>query len=174
MTKVTTTTKAPRRPRRSPGEGSVFKDGDGYRAQLRLDDETVLRQRGRTKSEARAKLERAKAKLAFGLPVGSTEAVGPYLEWWLTMAKAKVGTGVGEMSPNTWDNYAWALGIAGEALQKYRLSELEPEHVEALLARLARDGMSRQASYGSRRTSARPSRRRFAAGRFLATWPSWR
>ena len=64
MTKATTT----RRPRRSPGEGSVFPEGDGFRAKLSLPDGRVLRQRGKTKAEARAKLDKARANVTLGIP----------------------------------------------------------------------------------------------------------
>ena len=55
-----------------------------------------------------------------------------------------VGTADGDMSLNTWLNYRWALSPAIETLGTRRLAELEPEHVEALLARLAREGKSRR------------------------------
>ena len=139
MTKVTTT----RRPRRSPGEGSVFREGDGFRAKLTLPDGRVLRQRGKTKAEARAKLDKARASVTLGIPVGSTEHVGAFLEWWLDVQEAKVGTGQGDLSLNTWLNFKWALGPVIETLGKYRLAELEPEHVEGLLAKLAREGKAR-------------------------------
>ena len=55
-----------------------------------------------------------------------------------------MGTADGDMSLNTWLNYRWALSPAIEMLGTRRLAELEPEHVEALLARLAREGKSRR------------------------------
>ena len=55
-----------------------------------------------------------------------------------------MGTGAGDISPNTLDNYRWALGLASSALGKYRLMDLEPDDVEkSLLKALAKKGMSR-------------------------------
>ena len=141
MTKATTTSTP--RPRRTKGEGTVYQEGDGFRAKLTLADGTVLRWRGRTRAEVRAKLDQARAAVTLGLPLGSTETLGPYLEWWLGVQEAKVGSGPGEMSPNTFDNYRWALGLASAVLGKYRLMDLEPEDVEKRLRRLAKAGMSR-------------------------------
>ncbi len=69
--------------------------------------------------------------------------MGAFLEWWLDVQEAKVGTGQGDLSLNTWLNFKWALGPVIETLGKYRLAELEPEHVEGLLAKLAREGKAR-------------------------------
>jgi integrase len=84
-----------------------------------------------------------RARAGLGLSQPSGESLESFLNWWLDMQEAKVGTGPGDKSPNTVINYRWALGPIIDALGSRRLRDLEPEHVELVLARLAGAGKAR-------------------------------
>jgi integrase len=127
--------------RRIAGEGSIYPEGNGFRAAITLPDGTVVRRRGKTRPEVLAKLDAVRAEVKKGFR--STDTLGPFLEWWLDVAEAKVGTGDGDKSLNTLINYRWALGPVIDQLGGIKVLELQPEHVERLLARLARAGMAR-------------------------------
>jgi integrase len=79
-----------------------------------------------------------------GLPVASGESVGDYLAWWLGVQKDKVGTNDRDMSINTWLNYEWALKPILAVHSQRLLRDLEPEHVEMTLAKMAREGKARR------------------------------
>jgi len=131
--------------RRVAGEGSIYPDGSGYRGAITLADGTIVKRRGRTRAEVADKLKAVREDLARGLAVRkATETLGPYLEWWLEVQAAKVGTGHGDKSPNTLLNYRWALRPVIEALGDIKLRDLEPEDVEGLLARMAAQGAARE------------------------------
>lgn len=131
--------------RRGNGEGSIYFDNSKgvYRGAVSLADGRRRRVQANTHAECVERLAELQGKAVAGLPVGSTELVGPYLEWWLGVQEAKVGTAEGDLSWNTWANYRWALRPVIEAHGKKRLRDLEPEHIEVVLARMARDGSSR-------------------------------
>jgi integrase len=136
----------PKRSRRFDGHGTVYKDGDAWRAALRLGDGRRILRRALSEEEAYVELDRMKAAhgLGLGLGVPSADLVSGYLEWWLEMQAAKVGTDDHGMSHNTWLNYKWALGPIMDAHGGRRLRDLEPEHVEVVLARLAIEGKARR------------------------------
>lgn len=127
--------------RRIAGEGSIYAERNGYRAAVTLPNGTVLRRRGKTAEEALAKLDAVRGEVARGLR--STDTLGGFVEWWLDVQEAKVGTGDGDMSLNTFLNYRWALGPVVDQLGDVKLIDVEPEDVERLLARLARRKMAR-------------------------------
>jgi integrase len=133
-----------RRGRRFDGEGTVYQEGETWRAALRLGDGRRIRRRAGSEAEAYGQLEQMRAAHGLGLSVPSADQLGGYLEWWLEMQSAKVGTDDRDMSVNTLLNYRWALGPVIEAHGGRRLRDLEPEHVEMVLARMAREGKSRR------------------------------
>ena len=100
--------------------------------------------RAGTEAAAYAELEKMRTAHGLGLDEPSADQLGVYLDWWLEMQAAKVGTVDRDMSPNTLVNYRWALGPIIAAHGGRRLRDLEPEHVEMVLARLAREGKSRR------------------------------
>lgn len=128
--------------RRSAGEGSIYREGNGYRAAITLPDGAVVRRRGKTRAEVRAKLDEVRAEMAAGLR--STQHLGPFLEWWLKIQERKVGVGDDDMSLNTFLNYRWALAPMIEAIGAKRITDLEPEDIEAVVDGLAERGMSRE------------------------------
>jgi integrase len=133
-----------RRGRRFDGEGTVYREGDWWRAALRLGDGRRIRRRAASEAEAYAELEQMRAAHGLGLAVPSGDQLGGYLEWWLQMQAAKVGTDDRDMSVNTYLNYRWALGPVIKAHGGRRLRDLEPEHVEMVLARMAAEGRARR------------------------------
>jgi integrase len=133
-----------RRGRRFDGEGTVYQDGDYWRAALRLGDGRRIRRRAATEADAYAELDRMRTAHGLGLAVPSGDQVGGYLEWWLAMQEAKVGTDDRDMSLNTLVNYRWALKPVIATHAGRRLRDLEPEHVEMVLARMAKEGKARR------------------------------
>ena len=140
MAKVTTSP-----PKRTNGDGSIYEDKvkGGWRVMLKTPSGERLTARVRgTRADAQAKLNEFHAQAATGVPVGSAEFVKDYLEYWLTVQEAKVPAG--DKDWKTVTNYRWALRPVIEQLGGKRLRELEPEHVDLLLARLAAAGMARR------------------------------
>lgn len=120
------------KPKRRPyGEGSVAnkprKDGL-YRAALVLPNGRRRYFYGRTKTEARRKLNDAKAQLAQGLPVAATVRVSRFLETWLEeVAKQKV-------RPRTYDHYElYVHHYLIPELGGYKLGQLHPAHIQTFL-----------------------------------------
>jgi integrase len=135
---------SPRRRRRFDGEGTVYQDGDTWRAALRLGDGRRIRRRAQSEADAYGQLERMRAAHGLGLAIPAGDTVSAYLEWWLAIQEAKVGTDDRDLSVNTLTNYRWALGPIIAAHGGRRLRELEPEHVEMVLARMAHEGKARR------------------------------
>jgi integrase len=133
-----------RRGRRFDGEGTVYRDGDTWRAALRLGDGRRVRRRATSEADGYAQLEEMRTAHGLGLGVPGADTVGEYLEWWLEMQAAKVGTDDRDMSVNTFTNYRWALRPVIDAYAGRRLRDLEPEHVEMVLVRMAKQGSARR------------------------------
>jgi integrase len=130
--------------KRANREGSIYRErstGD-WRGAVTLADGSRRRIRGRTKAEAKAKVDELRGLQAAGLPVGSTDRLDGFARWWLGTLDAKAVSG--QKSTNTVDNSRWALETwVVPALGARRLIDLEPEDVENLLAKMATGGMSR-------------------------------
>jgi integrase len=134
--------------RRSPGEGTVFfeADRDRWVGVVDLGSDGGRRRRakvtGRTKSEALRKLRELRRRAEDGLPVGDGGLTfGAFLDRWLAdvlPARGRVN------STNTVANYRWAVERhLKPALGAKRLRALTPDDVEALLRRLADQGLAR-------------------------------
>ncbi len=95
---------------------------------------------GREKSEAKDKLDDALRKIKEGVPVGSAlETVADVLRYWLErgLDRKKI------KSQNTVDRLTWAVEKQLiPAIGAYRIRELECEHVEDMLTKMAGNGMS--------------------------------
>lgn len=133
--------------RRSYGEGSLYRRasdgrwigaveypaGDGRRHRRTVS--------GRTRREATERLRELRSALAAGLPpVDRRITVGQFLERWLTEVLA-----ARDLSPNTLDNYAWAVrNHIVPALGGRRLVELSPVEVGRFLRQ------KRDQGYGGR------------------------
>lgn len=126
--------------KRTPGSGSVFKDGKGvwrFRKDLGRDPATgrrrVLEAKGRTKAEAR---ERFKAKLdelerTGLLPGGKSPYLADYVERWLDDYRTRV-------KPTTYRTRAGRLKACCEVIGHVRLKDLTPEHVRGCMRTLGR------------------------------------
>ncbi|WP_298048795.1 site-specific integrase [uncultured Bifidobacterium sp.] len=126
--------------KRTPGSGSVFKDGKGvwrFRKDLGRDPATgrrrVLEAKGRTKAEAR---ERFKAKLdelerTGLLPGGKSPYLADYVERWLDDYRTRV-------KPTTYRTRAGRLKACCEVIGHVRLKDLTPEHVRGCMRALGR------------------------------------
>lgn len=126
--------------KRTPGSGSVFKDGKGvwrFRKDLGRDPATgrrrVLEAKGRTKAEAR---ERFKAKLdelerTGLLPGGKSPYLADYVERWLADYRTRV-------KPTTYRTRAGRLKACCEVIGHVRLKDLTPEHVRGCMRALGR------------------------------------
>lgn len=121
------------------GEGSVYKErvrrtADGitrydsvWRGEIVLDG-TRRRVSGKSRSEALGKLDKLRATVNAGLPLGDDIRLGAFLDWYTR----KIVAG---KHPNTQSNYTWAFKQL-EPLRGKRLRELTPNDVEALLEQL--------------------------------------
>jgi len=137
---------AQRNRKRGNGEGSIYLDKARlvYRAAFTLADGKRVSVRAPTRKEASEKLIELQARAHDGLPVGPTDTLGDYIKWWLGVQGDHVGTEADDISPNTFENYCWALRPVIEALSSKRLRELRPHDVETVLTKLARAGKSRR------------------------------
>lgn len=128
---------------RGNNEGSIYfaKTQGLYRAAVTLPDGRRRVVSAKTRKECNAKLVNLQAKLAAGVPVGDTDRVSPFLTWWLGTLEAKATAK--KKSVNTIDNARWAVDHwIVPAHGRKKLRELEPEHVESLLAAMATAGLS--------------------------------
>ena len=142
MTKRT----AVRRPKRSNGEGTISLDSKTgrYRIAVTTGDPTNPRlyARADTQPEAITKLRELQAEVGSGAPVGSNDSLAEWLDYWLSVERKAVERG--EKDWKTLDNYRWACRHLKPApLGTKTLRELQPEHVELALQRLADAGLSR-------------------------------
>ena len=131
--------------RRGQNEGSVYLDSRTglYRGALTMPDGRRRYVAGKTKTAVREKLKAIDRKVAVGLPAEDGDRLSGFLDWWLKTLEAKARTGA--RSVNTVDNAKWAAETwIKPELGTKRLRELTPEHVEALLAKMAAAGRSRR------------------------------
>lgn len=132
---------APRRNRRSPGEGTISQRKDGrWQASLQIDGRrrTVY---GRTRAEAAARLQELKAAAlqAGTLPDPGGRTLGDLLNAWLD---AKAPT----VKARTLADYRYTCDTyVRPTLGSLPLARIGAEHVERLLVRLQGDGRGRTA-----------------------------
>lgn len=117
--------------KRTPGSGSVFKDGKGvwrFRKDLGKDPATgkrrILEARGRTKAEARARFEAKLAALERTglLPGGMSPYLADYAERWLADYRTRV-------KPTTYRTRAGRIKACTDVIGHVRLKDLTPEHI---------------------------------------------
>jgi integrase len=131
--------------KRGNNEGSVYFDASvgRYRAAVSLPSGRRRTVSGRTRAECASKLTQLQARLSAGLPIESSDQLSIFLDWWISSLEARAATET--RSVNTVDNARWAVEkwikpyVGG-----HRLRDLEPEHVEMLLAAMAAAGKSRR------------------------------
>jgi hypothetical protein len=131
--------------RRGNGEGTIyFVPSKGlYRAAVTMPDGTRKYVGGKTRKAAAEKLTKLQHEVQERLPTASGDRLGPFLQQWLESLEAKATAEA--RSVNTVDNARWAVETWIEpTLGAKRMRDLEPEHVEALLAKMAKAGRSRR------------------------------
>jgi len=131
--------------RRGNREGTIYFSARDrvYRGAVTLPDGRRRYVSGKDRETCAARLIEVQAELSQGLPAGGTDRLGPFLKWWLGTLEAKATAET--KSVNTVDNATWAVERwIKPALGGKRLRELEPEHVEQLLATMVAAGKSRR------------------------------
>jgi len=126
------------------GDGAIFREGGRWvgRIEAGIGANGKRRRRkftGPTQGEVRAKMAKARADIAAGITVGGAMTLNVWLDHWM----ANVVPAGAKKSPNTIENYEWALSHIRPALGHLRLRDLTTEHVERLLRARADAGMAR-------------------------------
>lgn len=137
--------------RRAHGDGGLFARKDGrWQGILELGrDGSGKRQRlsvyGRTRREVAQKLEAAKNERRIGVRAGAgEERLRDYLTRWLVLRDPRTpGAGTRKLRYTTWSGYdARMRRHVIPAIGHLPIAKLTPEHVRALLAKLAGNGLS--------------------------------
>lgn len=117
--------------KRTPGSGSVFKDGNGvwhFRKDLGKDPATgkrrTIQAKGRTKAEARERFEAKLAELERTglLPGGKSPYLVDYADRWLADYRTRV-------KPTTYRTRAGRIKACTDVIGHVRLKDLRPEHI---------------------------------------------
>lgn len=117
--------------KRTPGSGSVFKDGNGvwhFRKDLGKDPATgkrrTIQAKGRTKAEARERFEAKLAELERTglLPGGESPYLVDYADRWLADYRTRV-------KPTTYRTRAGRIKACADVIGHVRLKDLTPEHI---------------------------------------------
>ena len=117
--------------KRTPGSGSVFKDGNGvwhFRKDLGKDPATdkrrTIQAKGRTKAEARERFEAKLAELERTglLPGGKSPYLVDYADRWLADYRTRV-------KPTTYRTRAGRIKACTDVIGHVRLKDLMPEHI---------------------------------------------
>ena len=117
--------------KRTPGSGSVFRDGKGvwhFRKDLGKDPATgkrrILQAKGRTKAEARARFNAKLEELERTglLPGGKSPYLADYCDRWLDDYRTRV-------KPTTYRVRAGRLKACCDVIGRVRLKDLTPEHI---------------------------------------------
>jgi integrase len=130
---------APKQRRRARGEGGIRKRPDGrWEWSIRLPDGGRKTGYGRTKQDAAGGLRKALQHRDAGLPPEDGKlTVRQLLDRWLLSQRSA------DRSPNTIDNYAWAVERIATALGRTQLVRLSPDDVEDFLREEVAAGLSR-------------------------------
>ena len=117
--------------KRTPGSGSVFKDGNGvwhFRKDLGKDPATgkrrTIQAKGRTKAEARERFEAKLTELERTglLPGGESPYLVDYADRWLADYRTRV-------KPTTYRTRAGRIKACADVIGHVRLKDLTPEHI---------------------------------------------
>ncbi len=130
---------------RGNGEGTIYFDAKKrlYRAAVTLPDGTRSYVSAKTRKATNEKLIALQNKVAEDQPTGRGEPLGTFLHWWLDSLEVKAANE--SKSVNTVDNARWAVKNWIEpALGSKRLRDLQPEHVERMLIKMAKSGLARR------------------------------
>lgn len=129
--------------RRSPGEGSVYRNGVRWRGAVTWTEPDGTRQRrivsAATSDEAREKLDELRRKLRFGgaSATASRQTVGAFLEGWIERDRGRV-------RPSTWHSRSGHVRLyLIPALGRHSLATLGPADVERALTSFVATGAPR-------------------------------
>jgi integrase len=126
--------------RRDPGDGAIFKRGDGrWVARLRLPDRTQRYFYGKAKEEVRTRLKEAQRALDDGTPVPNERmSLGAFLERWLA------GLAATNLKPRTITYYQSYVAnhIVRTELAGKPLARITPTDLKSLYARKLASGLS--------------------------------
>lgn len=129
--------------KRGQGEGTIRKRADGRweaMATIHLPDGTTKRQSlyGKTQKEVREKLTAIRRDQDRGLPVVTErQTVGEFLARWLEEAARP------KLKPKTYASYAQLIRLyIVPALGKQQLATLAPQHIQAMMNRMVKGGLS--------------------------------
>jgi integrase len=131
--------------KRGSGEGSIYRDNEGrWRSVVDLGWRDGRRRRkylsGRTRAEVAGKLRRVLDEQEAGLEI-STDGLAPTLDLWLTHWLDTIAAP--RLRPSTLTTYrGYVRNRVVPNLGRHRLDKLQPEHLEALYAQLAADGLA--------------------------------
>lgn len=120
--------------RRTNGDGSIYRDGDRWRAAVTLPNGQRKRFRARTKEEAAALLRTAQAQQSAGtLAIDSRTTLGAYLDQWLEWRRDLV-------RPTTWRAHEVLVRvhISPDPIARRPIGKLTTGDVDAFLTRLGR------------------------------------
>jgi integrase len=120
-----------RQPKRANGEGSVYKEGNGWVGRLYIDGHR-RKVRARTKTDALAAMHNLRLDAASGVSVDGRLTVGKVLELWSERTLANR-----ELSPASRDGYRHALDTLRREFGRDRLRTLSVERVERGLDNIA-------------------------------------
>ena len=129
---------APKRRHRSPGEGSVYRNGNRHRGALTWTNPDGTRERhvvsGATAGEARRKLDELREQARRGFVPSAHTTVGEYLAAWIERDRANV-------RPSTWRGRESHVRVyLIPALGRLPLAKLTPADVERALANFQTNG----------------------------------
>jgi integrase len=122
---------AKRQPKRPNGEGSVYKEGNGWVGRLYIDGRR-RKVRARTKTDALAAMHNLRLAIASGASVDGRVTVGKVLDDWSERTLPNR-----ELSPASRDGYHHALGTLRQEFGRDRLRGLTVERVERGLDNIA-------------------------------------
>lgn len=123
--------------RRSNGDGTLWRDPRGHWTATVMIGGRRIKRTGATRTEARQRMEQAKAASLGGLPVGpGNVTVKQYLELWVSQLP-------GTVAGRTEESYGHAVRFyLIPRIGNHRLTKLSPSHVVLLLADMEKEGYS--------------------------------
>ena len=130
--------------RRTKGDGGLTLRADGrWQATLALELPNGRKVRktfyGRTMKEAKAKLDTARRERDAGALVAKSPTVKAWMEGWLEARRRPPKP----VKPNTWNGYVSKVNrYIVPALGKKRLSDLRPQHIEAMYDDMRNQGLA--------------------------------
>lgn len=130
--------------KRENGSGSIYKDGNGYRVQLLVENDGrhfAIKRRAKSQDEAVSILKKLTAENFLGrLAPANQQTVESFLTAWVETTVKK------NSSPNTYRQYAWLIKThIAPVIGTRKLDQLNRSHIKNLLAAKANQKVSSRA-----------------------------